>query len=196
MGLFSKDKKGDVPVPPFGSPPVERAMGLQQQGFDQQQTVEALQKDGYNTAQSIDALNQSVPQGPEPYPQNPSESPPQYQPQGQGGGQQYGYADVEQVAESIAQEKFADLNKEVQKLREDFAGMSAKVDMFSQMTSDLREDVKNLHQALIGKIGDYDKTLLDVGTDIKAMEKVFTKMLPELTTNIQDLDRITKRVKG
>ena|SRR3989338_1689918 len=195
MGLFSKDKKGDVPSSPFGSPPVERAMGLQQQGFDQQQTVEALQKDGYSTAQSLDALNQSVPQSPEPYPQSPSDMPPTYQPQGQGGSQ-YGYADVEQVAESIAQEKFDDVNKEVQKLKEDVAVMGSKLDMFSQMTNDLREDVKNLHQALIGKIGDYDKTLLDVGTDIKAMEKVFTKMLPDLSANIQELDRITKRVKG
>ncbi|MBI4140082.1 hypothetical protein HY483_03925 [Candidatus Woesearchaeota archaeon] len=192
MGLFGS-KKSDTQAAPFGSPPVERAMALQQQGFDPQQSVEALQRDGYNTAQSIDALNQATPQvGPEPYPQTMQEAPPAYQQQ----GNQYGYADVEQVAESVAQEKFDSLNKDVQKLKEDVAVMGAKLEQFSQMTTDLKDDVKNLHQALIGKIGDYDKTLLDVGTDIKAMEKVFTKMLPELTSNIQELDRITSRVKG
>ncbi len=189
MGLFSKPKN-DYPQPSFPQPPVERAMGLQQQGFDNQQSMEALQRDGYNSAQSIDAMNQSQPVGPEPYPQTPYEQPPQYQ------QQSYGNSTMEQVAESIAQEKFDDASKELQKVREEQAVMSAKLEQFEHLVADLKEDVKNLHQALVGKIGDYDKTLLDVGTDIKAMEKVFTKMLPELSSNIQDLDRITKRVKG
>jgi hypothetical protein len=43
---------------------------------------------------------------------------------------------------------------------------------------------------------DYDKNLLDVGTEIKAMEKVFQKVLPELTSSVQELGRITKTAKA
>jgi hypothetical protein len=62
--------------------------------------------------------------------------------------------------------------------------------------SDMKMDLDGLHKAIVARIGEYDKTLMDVGTEIKAMEKVFQKVLPELTGNIQELSRITKNVKG
>ena len=46
----------------------------------------------------------------------------------------------------------------------------------------------------MSKIADYDKNLLSVGTEIKAME-VFQKVLPTLTENVGELSRITKEIK-
>jgi len=48
---------------------------------------------------------------------------------------------------------------------------------------------------VLGKIGDYDKTLENVGTEIKALEKVFQKILPGFVENVQELSRITRRIK-
>ena len=64
-----------------------------------------------------------------------------------------------------------------------------------QELEDLKGDVENLHKAIVAKIGEYDKNLLDVGTEIKAMEKVFQKVLPELTGSVSELSRITKGIK-
>jgi len=41
----------------------------------------------------------------------------------------------------------------------------------------MKDEVENLHKAIVAKIGEYDKNLLDVGTEIKAMEKVFQKVM-------------------
>ena len=60
----------------------------------------------------------------------------------------------------------------------------------------MKSDLDNLHKAIVSKIGEYDKNLLDVGTEIKAMEKVFQKVLPELTSSVQELGRITKTAKA
>ena len=61
--------------------------------------------------------------------------------------------------------------------------------------SDVKADLETLHKAIVSKIGEYDKNLLDVGTEIKAMEKVFQKVLPTLTENVSELSRITRQVK-
>ena len=53
-----------------------------------------------------------------------------------------------------------------------------------------------VREIIVAKISDYDKNLLDVGTEIKAMEKVFQKVLPELTGSVSELSRITKGIKG
>ena len=47
----------------------------------------------------------------------------------------------------------------------------------------------------MGKISQYDSNITDVGTEIKAMEKVFQKILPNLTENVNKLDRMTKSSK-
>ena len=47
----------------------------------------------------------------------------------------------------------------------------------------------------MSKISAYDQNIVDVGTEIKAMEKVFQKVLPNLTENVNKLDRITKGYK-
>jgi hypothetical protein len=56
-------------------------------------------------------------------------------------------------------------------------------------------DLEGLHKAIVARIGEYDKSLLDVGTEIKAMEKVFQKVLPDLTGSVQELSKITKDMK-
>ncbi len=43
--------------------------------------------------------------------------------------------------------------------------------------------------------GEYDQNILNVGTEIKVMEKVFQKVLPTLTENVNELSRITKGMK-
>ena len=42
---------------------------------------------------------------------------------------------------------------------------------------------------MLGKITEYDDNLTNVGTEIKAMGKVFSKVLPSLTDSVNKLQR-------
>ena len=61
-----------------------------------------------------------------------------------------------------------------------------------QQIKDLTNSLNNLHKSLISKISEYDSNITNVGVEIKAMEKVFQKVLPSLTENVNKLDRIAK----
>ena len=57
----------------------------------------------------------------------------------------------------------------------------------------MRASVENLHKGIMDKIGQYDRNITDVGTEIKAIEKVFQKVHPSLTENVNRLERISKK---
>jgi hypothetical protein len=59
----------------------------------------------------------------------------------------------------------------------------------------LRKDYDNLTKGVLGKVGEYNQNISNIGVEIKAMEKVFEKVLPLFTENVHTLDRITKEMK-
>ena len=63
---------------------------------------------------------------------------------------------------------------------------------FEQEIADLTSALNSLNKSLMGKISEYDKNISNVGTEIKAMEKVFEKVLPSLTENVNKLERMSK----
>jgi prefoldin subunit 5 len=102
----------------------------------------------------------------------------------------------EEVAESIVEEKWHELTRDLGKIGEWKDQVTSRVDRLEQSISELRSNLENLHRAIVARISEYDKTLLDIGTEIKAMERVFSKALPELTESISELGRMTKAAKG
>ncbi len=203
MALFGKgaSSQGMPAMPMQHSVPVEQVLAMQQQGFVQDQIVQALQRDGYDMSSINDALSQAQAKG------GVEPVMPQ-QDFGEFGGGSFGApmgmqqnmssqgVNVEEVAESIIEEKWSELQQELHKFAEWKEQTNARLDRVEKVMSDLTRDFDKLHTAIIGKIGDYDKTLLDVGTDIKAMEKVFQKVLPKLTESIDELKDVTAEVKG
>jgi len=59
----------------------------------------------------------------------------------------------------------------------------------------MKDQFDELHKAVIGKIGEYDKNILNVGAEVKAMEKVFSNVLPVFVNNVKQLNDITKKFK-
>jgi DNA-binding transcriptional MerR regulator len=194
--------------------PVDRVINMQQQGYANDQIVAALQREGFPLSKIMDAIRQASapPAAPAPVPtadfiSGPSEYPlpapnqmqqmPQTQQQAQ-----YSYPapaateSVEELVESIVEEKWKDVSKEVAKTAEWKEVIASRLDKLEQSIADLKGDVDNLHKAIISKVGEYDKSLIDVGTELKAMEKVFQKVLPGLTENVSELSRITSKVKA
>lgn len=223
MAMLDFLKKKDTPIggAPISGTPTEYVVSMQQQGLTNNQIIQILTKQGYNQTQIYDALNQAalkstitgaVPIGPGDL-SSPMTTPPPMPsgPSGPSGLQGPGpmqmqmpqsdmsraqSSSFEELAESIIEEKWRDVQKKMDKDKEWRDSAEIRLGKAEQQLADLRAEIDNLHRAIVAKIGDYDKSLLSVGTEIRAMEKVFQKILPELSENVSELGRITKSAKG
>lgn len=101
----------------------------------------------------------------------------------------------EELIEAIIDEKWNDLLKDVDKIIEWKEKAENRLTSMEQEIKDVRGDFDKLHQAVVGKVGEYDKHILDVGAEIQAMEKVFAKILPLFTEKVSELARISDDMK-
>tara|TARA_Y100000310_G_scaffold345831_1_gene470780 strand:- start:2764 stop:3453 length:690 start_codon:yes stop_codon:yes gene_type:complete len=222
MALFSFGKKKEEAPPqqaqPFPSDlppdfpaqqgaqntlPTDQINNLRSQGMSDNQIIQALQRDGFSSDQVFDAMNQSgmahagplpegsAPQGMPPMPPPGPATPPQGPVPDIGGDRER----IEELAETIIDEKWEELIKNINKIFEWKEKTEGTLKKMSQEMIDLKENFDKLHKGVIGKISEYDQNIINVGTDLKAMEKVFQKILPTFTDNINELSRITKNVK-
>ena len=209
MDFLKKKDVGPPPAPNTGTP-TEYVVSMQQQGLTNNQIIQILTKQGYNQTQIYDALNQAalkstitgaVPIGASDL-QSPLTTPPMGSLQGGSLNQPQSFQQTQQtqsfeeLAESIIEEKWSDVSKRMDKDKEWRESAEIRIGKAEQQLADLRSEIDNLHRAIVAKIGDYDKSLLSVGTEIRAMEKVFQKILPELSENVSELGRITKSAKA
>ena len=102
---------------------------------------------------------------------------------------------TEELIESIIDEKWNILVKDVNKIIDWKEKQEENFIKMTQEFQDIKKSFDSLHKAVVGKVGEYDKHILDVGAEIQAMEKVFQKVLPAFTENVRELSRITDNVK-
>ena len=105
------------------------------------------------------------------------------------------YNVIEEIAESIVKEKWEDLISGIGDIRLWKEKVDSDISGVKQEILRTQHRLENLQKAVIGKISEYQGSMSEVGSDIKALEKVFGKILGPLTTNIKELDRITKKLK-
>ncbi len=225
MGLFSLGKDGSAPNSPPPSPttpPVDKVQQMRQQGLSNNQIIQALQGMNYDSTLIFDALNQAdikggveqVPvyqddspsgayQNPvQPQAEAPSSLPGEEIPPGpafQEPGPQLdtnSLERIEEIAEAIIDEKWNDIVKSINKIIDWKDRTESKITRIEQEISDIKENFDNLTKGVLGKVGEYDQNLSEIGTEIKAMEKVFQKVLPTLTENIHTLDQLTQEWKS
>jgi hypothetical protein len=199
----------EKPAPPKGTP-VEQVLTLQQQGMSNYQIVQTLQQQGFSSQQVYDAMNQAAIKGgvgPSPEGGKPGEAPTGGPPTGPAPAPPGGMpppppvagaapaAGIEETVEAVVEEKWKEISATISKLNEWKESVDTRMTKFEQSMKDLKSDMDNLHKAIVAKIGEYDQNLLNVGTEIKAMEKVFSKVLPTFTENVNELARVTKGIK-
>jgi hypothetical protein len=212
MPLFGKKEEAAPaagPAQPMSL--VDTVIGMQQQGYPDDDIVAQLQNQGVPPEQIQEAMTQAAmptagpipgqgmpPGGPMPGPEGmPPGGPPLGMPPGPmppgPGGPVPGREQIEEVAESIVQEKWSDLLKDLTKITEWKTKTETDIGKIQSDIENLKQTFDNLHKGVLGKIGEYDKNLTMVGTEIKAMEKVFQKVLPTFTDNVNKLERLTKK---
>ncbi|MFH0936376.1 MAG: hypothetical protein V1815_01700 [Candidatus Woesearchaeota archaeon] len=103
---------------------------------------------------------------------------------------------IEQIAESIIDEKWRNMIEGFGDLTAWRERVNLDLNAIKQEILRTQSRFENLQRAIISKIGDYDKGIADVGTEIKALEKVFQNILEPLTSNIKELNRITEKLKS
>lgn len=208
MGMFKSSKSGLAAGPDV---PIDQVAAMKAQGYSNNQIIQTLQRDGYTSSQIFDAMSQAemsenttMQQGNiqpiqpmHPYseiPQRPSTS------MGDMGSGMImaglGGSSNEELIEAIIDEKWNELVKDINKVIEWKQKADAKLQVMEQRINDLKDQFDKLHQAIIGKIGEYDKNMLNVSTEMQAMEKVFSKVLPAFMDNVNELTRITDNMKS
>ncbi|MFT4311723.1 MAG: hypothetical protein ACMXYF_00655 [Candidatus Woesearchaeota archaeon] len=178
---------------------------LAKQGLNSLQITQTLQRDGaslsqissdfelYSIAKEVQKMDMQNPMGLQPQGISGMPPPPGAQmPQQQGVDEA---EEIEQLIEAIIHEKWNDIQKDLTKLYTWKDNTEQRLAKFDQEFKDLKEEYNNLQKAVIGKVGDYDKNVLAVGSQLQAMEKAFSKILPTFTENIQELNRITDKFK-
>jgi len=210
QGFPGQQMPSDVPQPmpqvDLSQPPVSLVLQMRQQGFSNNQIVQGLQREGFKSHLIFDAMNQAdnrpgsdvgaVEQSEQPMDQGQGYSEPQPMGASAGSSGPHSKEEIEEIVESVVEEKIEDVNKSMNKLGEWKDKTDERLAKIEQMIVDLKANFEGLHTGVLGKIEEYDKGINDVGTEIKALEKVFQKILPTLTENVSELSRITQTMKN
>lgn len=190
--------------------PIDRVMQLRSQGYSNSQVADYLRREGIPPSMINEAIaqadaksgvdgtyNSSSAQGLAQRQDFSQQGGADSQVQASSGGEEQADdgAEIEELIEEIIDEKWKELVKDIKKIAEWKDKTDERMTKLDQSFTDLKGNFESLHKALLGKIGEYDKNILEVGTDIKAMEKVFEKVLPRFTENVNELSRITRTMK-
>jgi hypothetical protein len=105
------------------------------------------------------------------------------------------YQDMQAIVEQIVEEKWKEMVQNVGDINVFRARVSDDVESMKQELLRTQKRLEDLQVAVVGKVKDYNKSVLDIGNDMKALEKVFGKILEPLAMNVKELSRITKELK-
>lgn len=103
--------------------------------------------------------------------------------------------DVEELVEAVVDEKWNELVEGVNKIIEWKGFVDEKVAKLEEDILNLKSNIETLNKSILSKINDYDKNIVDVGIQVKAMDKVFREVLPTFTENVNKLTRLNKQEK-
>lgn len=134
---------------------------------------------------------EAYPQGGYPPEQYPPGTPMEQQGMGAPPSPELDRERIGEIAEAIVEEKWREKENEINKIIQWKDDLITKLAQLQQQIDDLKASFDSLHKGMLGKISEYDENLTSVGTEIKAMEKVFSKVLPSLTDSINKLQRIS-----
>lgn len=102
---------------------------------------------------------------------------------------------IQQIAEEVVEEKWDDLMSKVGDIRLWKDKIDNDITSIKQEIVRTQNHFENLQKAVLGKVGEYNENILNINTEMKALEKVFEKIIQPLTENIKELNRITNKLK-
>ena len=197
--------------------PVDLVLKMREQGLSNNQIITSLQREGYQTTEVFDAMNQAdlsginetpvelnkeTMQQNEVYPEEPLGQPEQQQLYEQPTGyeaESYNNNEItkiEELVEAVVEEKWVDLVNDVNKVIEWKSNVESDTASIRQEIEDLKSSFSELQKNILSKVDEYDRNIVNVSTNITAMENVFQKAIPTFTENINELARTVESLKS
>jgi len=102
---------------------------------------------------------------------------------------------IQQVAEEVVEEKWDDLMSKVGDIRLWKDKIDNDITSIKQEIIRTQNHFSSLQKAVLGKVSEYNENILNINTEMKALEKVFEKIIQPLTENIKELGKITNKLK-
>lgn len=167
---------------------------LRSQGLTDSMIMDELVKNGYDADQIHQAISSmdADSYGMEDYPASPA-APQSYAAAAPEEGNIY--ERIEEITENMIDEKWDALINEVRKVIEWKDKIEEKQQRMQMIMDKLQEDFNVLHQGVLGKLDDYDSRMQEVGTELKAVGKVFKDVVPQFVENVKELSSYTEEMK-
>lgn len=102
---------------------------------------------------------------------------------------------IQEVAELIVDEKWDDMTKRIGNLGLWKSRVETEITSIKQEIFRMQNTFQGLQNAIAGKLDDYNKNIMNVNSEMKALEGVLQKILEPLSQNIRDLNKITNELK-
>lgn len=192
------------------------ALAMKQKGYSNQRVFENLQSQGYSSSEISEALNQAeiktsisnYDSNLQPSSLNVYEEPPaptQEQPQIRKAPEQqiiqqpprYEESEekLQEIAEIIVDEKWKQFLQVLNDITVFKERVKTEIVSIKQELLRLENRFENMQKSVLSRVSEYGKGISDVGSELKAMEKVFENIITPLTTNIKELSKITEELK-
>ncbi len=204
-------------------PPTEEVIKMRKKNVPDDKIVDELKNKKYGPEQINDAMQQAniktevnthqpSPQGYEgsmldqeiPIPEPPKEEAPktysapatqqpQFQPS-QPITPQY-QATSEELVEAIIDEKWQQLISNIGDIEIWKSRTNDDIESIKQEILRLSERFDKLQSSVLGKVTEYSRSITNINSELKALEKVMQNIMQPLTTNIKELSNVTQELK-
>ena len=105
------------------------------------------------------------------------------------------YERIEEITEGIVDQRWDELIIEVKKILEWKQKVEDAQRKIENDVVKLKEDFKVLHTGVLGKLESYDERMSEVGSELKAVGKVFKDVVPVFVENVKELKHHVEKHK-
>ncbi len=102
--------------------------------------------------------------------------------------------DIQEVAEAIVAEKWETISREFDKIRASQEDVVRKVDELTTTLGNFESRVNNLEAGVFEKIRTFNDTVEKIGAEIKAMEQIFSKIIPSFSATVSRLSEVADKM--
>ena len=103
--------------------------------------------------------------------------------------------EMQAVVEQIVEEKWKEMVRNVGDINLFKARISDDIESVKQEVLRTQKRLEDIQVAVLGRVKDYNESVLNMGNDMKALEQVMSKIIEPLTQNVKDLNKLTEELK-
>lgn len=103
---------------------------------------------------------------------------------------------IEEIAEAVVDEKLQEFSSSIGDINVWRERVNSEIGAIKQEVIRIRNQLENLQIGMLGKVEGYNKSVLTMSSEMKALSKVMEKIIEPLSMNVKELSRITEKFKN